>query len=92
MGPRKSHAQALICGLHLIAVRYSQRPGQCDQSVSDDRHRREHGGRRAETPQESGRPSVGAGTPLFKTEHLVEEYDVKVYSSNYVLYGDISAD
>jgi DNA polymerase V len=30
------------------------------------------------------------GTPLFKTEHLVEAYDVAVYSSNYALYGDMS--
>ena len=30
------------------------------------------------------------GTPLFKAQHLVEEYDVAVYSSNYILYGDMS--
>lgn len=30
------------------------------------------------------------GAPLFKAQHLVEEYDVAVYSSNYTLYGDMS--
>jgi DNA polymerase V len=30
------------------------------------------------------------GTPLFKAQHLVEEYNVAVYSSNYALYGDMS--
>lgn len=30
------------------------------------------------------------GAPLFKNEHLVEAYDVAVYSSNYALYGDMS--
>lgn len=30
------------------------------------------------------------GTPLFKAQHLVEEYGVAVYSSNYALYGDMS--
>ncbi len=30
------------------------------------------------------------GTPLFQTQHLVEAYDVSVYSSNYTLYGDMS--
>lgn len=33
---------------------------------------------------------IKMGTPLFKTQHLVEEYDVTVYSSNYSLYGDMS--
>lgn len=33
---------------------------------------------------------IKMGTPLFQTQHLVEEYDVAVYSSNYALYGDMS--
>jgi len=33
---------------------------------------------------------IKMGTPLFKTQHLVEEYGVAVYSSNYALYGDMS--
>jgi DNA polymerase V len=33
---------------------------------------------------------VKMGTPLFKAQHLVEEYNVAVYSSNYALYGDMS--
>jgi len=28
--------------------------------------------------------------PLFKSQHLIEAYDVAVYSSNYALYGDMS--
>jgi DNA polymerase V len=30
------------------------------------------------------------GAPLFKNQHLIEAYDVMVYSSNYALYGDMS--
>jgi DNA polymerase V len=30
------------------------------------------------------------GTPLFKSQQLIDEYNVVVYSSNYALYGDIS--
>ena len=30
------------------------------------------------------------GTPLFKAQELIEEYNVAVYSSNYALYGDMS--
>jgi DNA polymerase V len=39
-----------------------------------------------------GAKAVGIkmGSPLFKIEHMVEEYDVQVYSSNYELYGDMS--
>jgi len=33
---------------------------------------------------------IKMGTPLFQTQHLVEAYDVAVYSSNYALYGDMS--
>ena len=30
------------------------------------------------------------GTPLFKCEKLIENYNIHVFSSNYTLYGDIS--
>ncbi len=33
---------------------------------------------------------ITMGAPLFRTQHLVEKYDVAVYSSNYALYGDMS--
>lgn len=33
---------------------------------------------------------IKMGVPLFQIQHLVEAYDVKVYSSNYALYGDMS--
>lgn len=33
---------------------------------------------------------IRMGAPLFKSEHLVEAYDVAVYSSNYALYADMS--
>jgi DNA polymerase V len=33
---------------------------------------------------------IKMGAPLFKARHLVETYDVAVYSSNYCLYGDMS--
>jgi DNA polymerase V len=33
---------------------------------------------------------VKLGTPLFKAQHLVEEYNVAVFSSNYALYVDMS--
>ncbi|HZH32964.1 MAG TPA: Y-family DNA polymerase [Pyrinomonadaceae bacterium] len=33
---------------------------------------------------------IGMGVPLFKIRHLVEAHGVKVYSSNYALYGDMS--
>jgi DNA polymerase V len=33
---------------------------------------------------------VTMGVPLFKIRHLVEAHDIKVYSSNYALYGDMS--
>ncbi len=33
---------------------------------------------------------IKMGAPLFKTQHLIEAYDVAVYSSNYALYGDMS--
>jgi DNA polymerase V len=33
---------------------------------------------------------ITMGVPLFKIRHLVEAHGVKVYSSNYALYGDMS--
>lgn len=33
---------------------------------------------------------ITMGVPLFKIRHLVEAHDIKVYSSNYALYGDMS--
>lgn len=33
---------------------------------------------------------IKMGAPLFEIQHLVEAYEVQVYSSNYALYGDMS--
>jgi len=33
---------------------------------------------------------IGMGVPLYQVRHLVEAHGVKVYSSNYALYGDMS--
>ena len=33
---------------------------------------------------------IAMGAPIFKCEELVKRYDVKVLSSNFVLYGDMS--
>jgi DNA polymerase V len=33
---------------------------------------------------------IKMGVPIFQIEHLVDTYDIKVYSSNYALYGDMS--
>ena len=33
---------------------------------------------------------IKMGEPLFKVKELVDKYDVKVFSSNYTLYGDMS--
>jgi DNA polymerase V len=30
------------------------------------------------------------GEPLFKVRQLVEKHDVRIFSSNYTLYGDMS--
>jgi DNA polymerase V len=40
--------------------------------------------------EEAKRLGIKMGTPLFKTQHLIDECGVKVYSSNYALYGDMS--
>lgn len=33
---------------------------------------------------------IKMATPVFKVRDIIEKYDVKVFSSNYVLYGDMS--
>lgn len=33
---------------------------------------------------------IKMGVPLFQIQHLIDAYDVEVYSSNYALYGDMS--
>ena len=33
---------------------------------------------------------IAMGAPIFKCEHLVKQHDVKVFSANFVLYGDMS--
>src|SRR5918912_982048 len=40
--------------------------------------------------QEAKALGIKMGVPIFQIQHLVETYDVKVYSSNYALYGDMS--
>lgn len=40
--------------------------------------------------QEAKKLGVRVGVPLFQIKRLVEAYDIQVYSSNYVLYGDMS--
>lgn len=34
---------------------------------------------------------IKRGTPAFKIAHLVKKYDIQLFSSNYTLYGDMSA-
>jgi DNA polymerase V len=34
---------------------------------------------------------ITMGAPFFKIRHLIDRYDVQVFSSNYVLYGDMSS-
>jgi DNA polymerase V len=40
--------------------------------------------------QEAKKLGIRIGVPLFQIKHLVDAHDVQVYSSNYVLYGDMS--
>lgn len=40
---------------------------------------------------EAKKLGIKMGEPFFKIQHLVKLYDVKYFSSNYKLYGDISA-
>jgi DNA polymerase V len=34
---------------------------------------------------------IKTGTPFFQIEHLVKKHNIKVFSSNYALYGDLSS-
>lgn len=34
---------------------------------------------------------VKMGQPLFEIKELIHKYDIKVYSTNFTLYGDMSA-
>jgi len=40
--------------------------------------------------QEAKDVGIAMGAPIFKCEELVKRYDVKVFSANFVLYGDMS--
>jgi len=40
--------------------------------------------------QEAKDVGITMGVPIFKCEALVKQYDVKVFSANFVLYGDMS--
>lgn len=44
----------------------------------------------ARSPEVKAIPGLGMGVPVFKVQHLIEEYGVKLLSSNYALYGDMS--
>jgi DNA polymerase V len=41
--------------------------------------------------QEAKDIGIAMGAPIFKCEGLVKKHDVKVFSANFVLYGDMSA-
>ena len=41
--------------------------------------------------QEAKDLGVAMGVPLFKIKKLIAQHQIEVYSSNYCLYGDISA-
>ena len=41
--------------------------------------------------QEAKDLGIGMGTPIFKIRELIKQHAVEVFSSNYTLYGDISA-
>lgn len=41
--------------------------------------------------EESKRLGIQMGVPAFKVRHLIQAHGVQVYSSNYTLYGDLSA-
>ena len=40
--------------------------------------------------QEAKDAGIAMGAPIFKCEELVKQHDVKVFSANFVLYGDMS--
>jgi len=40
--------------------------------------------------QEAKDVGIAMGAPIFKCEQLVKQHDVKVFSANFVLYGDMS--
>lgn len=40
---------------------------------------------------ESKALGIKMGEPFFKIEKLIKQYDIKVFSSNYTLYGDLSS-
>jgi len=39
---------------------------------------------------EAKQSGITMGPPLFQVQDLVDQHNVKVYPSNYALYGDIS--
>ncbi len=39
---------------------------------------------------EAKRIGIGMGAPIFKCQDIVKQHDVKVFSANFVLYGDMS--
>ncbi len=39
---------------------------------------------------EAKKIGIAMGAPIFKCQELVKQYDVKVFSANFVLYGDMS--
>lgn len=40
---------------------------------------------------EAKRIGIAMGAPIFKCQDMVEQHDVKVFSANFVLYGDMSS-
>ncbi len=44
----------------------------------------------ARSPEVKAIPGLGMGVPVCQVQHLIEEYGVKLLSSNYALYGDMS--
>ena len=41
--------------------------------------------------QEAKDLGIKMAVPAFKIENLIKQHDIRVYSSNYALYGDISS-
>jgi DNA polymerase V len=44
----------------------------------------------ARSPEARAITELKMGTPIFRVEHVIDEYGVAVFSSNYSLYGDMS--